>query len=196
MYTSPEDHRAKGTYVQTSCTDRHNFYTMTYRIEIGTRVSARVGPYEPPTSTGGRPLKARVDGKVLASGGPGEWVVEWSSGVISRQHAKSMRIISPPTTAGSSQNPVSGTVARTEVVDNGNQGASVVPAGAGPSATPSSAAMPFPPSAPSGAPSPVGSTPNGSTPAPSSGDSTAPPTIWSAAPSSATNVSQIESEQA
>ena len=162
---------------------------MANRIQIGTLVSAHVGPYEPSPSPQGGPLRARIQGKVLASVGPGEWVVEWSNGLIARQQAKSMRIESPPTTNGSSKNPVSGAAAPTEVVDNGNQGGNSCPAEAGPSAPSGSAAAPVAGSAPSGALCAVGSLRSGSTSVPSSGGSTAPPTIFTVVPSSATSIS-------
>ena len=162
---------------------------MANRIQIGTLVSAHVGPYEPSPSPQGGPLRARIQGKVLASVGRGEWVVEWSNGLIARQQAKSMRIESPPTTTGSSKNPVSGPAAPTEVVDNGNQGGNSCPAGAGPSAPSGSAAAPVAGSAPSGALCAVGSLRSGSTSVPSSGGSTAPPTIFTVVPSSATSIS-------
>ena len=171
----------------------HIFYTMANRIQIGTLVSARVGPFEPSLSPQGRPLRARIQGKVLGSSGTRERVVEWSNGYITRHQANAMRIESPPPTTDSSRNPVSGTVATTEVVDNGHQGANTNPAGAGPSVARGSAATPVSPSAPSGAPCAVGPVGSGSTPVPSSGGSTAPPTILSVAPSSATNVSDIDS---
>ena len=191
MYTSPEDHREKGTYIAVTYSPGHKSRAMSNRIQIGSTVSARVGPYEPSQSTTGRPLKARVNGKVLSSVGLGEWVVEWFDGLISRQAGKSMRIESQPNSAGNSVIPNSNSAGSTEVVDNAEGHVNPNTAGAGPSVPRGSPPTAPPPSDGTSVLPSVGSAASGSTTPGSSGNSTAPPTILSAAPSSLTTLGSV-----